>query len=128
MACGKLLHCNNKLNEISNLHCPGERIHWEEQERMQIDNMLAQSFELLVLGMGTVFSILLLLIVCLTLMSSLMSVPAEVADSAEPVEPDATTSNAAASNATASSNTVVPTSVVAAIQAAIHFYRASPNR
>ena len=85
---------------------------------MQIDNMLAQSIELLVLGMGTVFFILLLLIACLTLMSSLMSVPAEVADSAEPVEPDAATSN----------TTAVPTGVVAAIQAAIHFYRASPNR
>ena len=90
---------------------------------MQIDNMLAQSIELLVLGMGTVFFILLLLIACLTLMSSLMSVPAEVADSAEPVEPDAVTANA-----TASTNAMVPTGVVAAIQAAIHFYRASPNR
>lgn len=90
---------------------------------MQIDNMLAQSIELLVLGMGTVFFILLLLIACLTLMSSLMSVPAEVADSAAAVEPDAVTSNA-----TASTKTIVPTGVVAAIQAAVHFYRASPNR
>ncbi len=85
---------------------------------MQIDNMLAESIELLVLGMGTVFFILLLLIACLTLMSSLMSAPDEGTDSAEFVESIAVKSNATVSNA----------GVVAAIQAAIHFYRTLPKR
>lgn len=85
---------------------------------MQIDNMLAESIQLLVLGMGTVFFILLLLIACLSLMSYLTAAPAEVTDAAEHADPQAVPS----------SNATVSVGIVAAIQAAIHFYRATPNR
>lgn len=84
---------------------------------MQIDNMLNESIQLLVLGMGSVFFILLLLIVCLSVMSQLLSAPVEATDATEHTNPQ---------TATADATTAV--GVVAAIQAAIHFYRAAPNR
>ena len=84
---------------------------------MKIDNMLTESLQLLVLGMGTVFFILLLLIVGLSLMSFLMSTPAEATELDEQAEPKIVKSKAPDS-----------LGVVAVIQAAIHSYRASPNR
>jgi len=83
---------------------------------MQIDNMLAEGLQLLVLGMGTVFFILVLLIFCLSLMSYIMSPSADEAESVV-IE---STSIESKSNA--------PIGVIAAIQAAIHCYRSSPNR
>ena len=84
---------------------------------MQIDSMLTESIQLLVLGMGTVFFILLLLIVCLSLIASLVSRPANVADSK--------TSTSSNIN---KSNTAISMSGIAAIQAAIHFYHTASNR
>lgn len=84
---------------------------------MQIDNMLTESIQLLVLGMGTVFFILMLLIVCLTLMASLVATPSDAQGSKASVDSDVN-----------KSNTAISMSVIAVIQAAIHSYRTSPNR
>jgi len=84
---------------------------------MIIDDMLAESLQLLVLGMGTVFFILLLLIAGLSLMSSLVSAPVEATEPAEQAASKIVTSRVPGSSG-----------VVAVIQAAIHSYRASPNR
>ncbi len=80
---------------------------------MPIDDLLSTSFQLLFLGMGTVFFILLLLIACI----SLMSVFTTEEESANATEAK-----------TVTADTVSSTGVIAAIQAAVHFYRASPNR
>ena len=83
---------------------------------MQIDNMLAEGLQLLVLGMGTVFFILVLLIACLSLMSYLMSSSAD--------EPEAVVIESAA----AESKPNASVGVIAAIQEAIHLYRAAQTR
>ncbi len=70
---------------------------------MPIDALLAASIELLVLGMGTVFVILGLLIGCMTLLGYL-------APKEEPIAASAHSSNSDAS-------------LVAAIQSAIHMHR-----
>lgn len=72
---------------------------------MPIDTLLAASVELLVLGMGTVFVILGLLIGCMTILGRL-------APKEEPVTASVHGANSGAS-------------VVAAIQSAIHMYRSS---
>ncbi|RKZ67301.1 MAG: hypothetical protein DRQ44_05770 [Gammaproteobacteria bacterium] len=84
---------------------------------MQIDNMLTESLHLLMLGMGTVFFILVLLIVCLSLMASLMAKSADAVDTETSAELNVI-----------KSNTAIPLNVIVAIQAAIHSYRTSPNR
>jgi len=83
---------------------------------MQVDDMLSASFQLLIMGMGTVFFILLLLFVCISLMSVLSPEPAS-SETAKPAE----------ANAVRSSSTVSAT-MVAVIQAAVHQYRTSSNR
>jgi sodium pump decarboxylase gamma subunit len=73
--------------------------------------MLMESIQLLVLGMGTVFCILLLLIAGLSIMSSLIAKPPEVLG-----------------EEASQSSTSINTGVVAAIQAAVHSYRSAQNR
>ena len=87
---------------------------------MQIDTMLAEGLQLLVLGMGTVFFILVLLIFCLSLLPYLMSPSTNESESVV-IE-----SMSADSKSKASPSSSV--GVIAAIQAAVHCYRSSPNR
>ncbi|MBL4712123.1 MAG: OadG family protein [Gammaproteobacteria bacterium] len=83
---------------------------------MHVDDMLSASFQLLILGMGTVFFILLMLIACISLMSVLSpkATESEITDSTD--------------TKAISSNSSVTASMVAVIQAAVHHYRASSNR
>jgi Na+-transporting methylmalonyl-CoA/oxaloacetate decarboxylase gamma subunit len=81
---------------------------------MPVEEMLSASVDLMLLGMGTVFCILGLLIACIVLMSKWLpaaaATPVVIATSGGQINP-----NRAAG-------------VVAAIQAAVHVYRGAVSR